>query len=375
MTTANDKRTMSGEGFLLADAVITKVGDLPYTRKELGLGGNPSDTIMLSRPRAVLEQALPTLKGAPVTRGHPDKFVNSENFAQDIVGAVVTEPTIDQSGNVRAAVRLYDKDTIESVQRGDHQLSPGFHFVPEFITDNKGVIKQARFNHVAVLPNGRAGESVRILDRLPPEIHRKETSKMDDTKQMTDAIRLAVKDAMGEPAAKGLSTEQVESTLATAIDKALEPVIADITALKTKQAKDEADAKVKEAEDATNQKVEEAVKFERARMGIIADAKPFIDEQHYADLEGMDSEKVLRLAIGDMVEGTDGMDLKTLNGIFMGIKATRSAQDESVDPTASVVVRRSTKAQDMKRKKDMLDIADMRFKKARGMDMDKEEDM
>ena len=206
MIKVTDKRLFSSEGFLLADAILTKVGTLEYGLNEIEEGGDPKKRVRLHRSRKVLESALPLMVGAAVTRGHPPEFVSDEN-TKDIVGAVVTEPVINDAGEVRAKIRVFHKDVIDGIESGKDELSPGFNFVLNMTGEDTGEIVEMEVNHVAVVPRGRAGRSVRVLDHLPPrggDAHTEETIVSDQAK-LDEAVRQAVDKVLAEDGNKKAS--------------------------------------------------------------------------------------------------------------------------------------------------------------------------
>ena len=354
MIKVRDRRMISEEGFLLADSILTQTGELEYTRGELGLDGDPSSLVKLKRSRKVLETALPKMIGTAVTRGHPDSFVDSGN-TEEIIGAVVTEPKIDDDGKVRAKVRIYDKHTIEGINRGEDQLSPGFNFVLRNFTGDSGDIEKMSINHIAVLPNGRAGHSVRILDHLPPERGPKEKKMSND--EMNEMIRKAVDESI-----RGLKNEPdpnaIVNGLVAAVSDALKQPLADIKELKDAQIKAVEDAAKKKAEDeaeAGRRKIiDEVTKAERERYSIIDRAKPFISEDLHSGLIEKSAKEILVMAIGDSIPEVENLPIETLHGVLLGMTTQFETQDEN--PKG---LRRKTNEKDEEK---LVDIYAERFK-------------
>ena len=333
---ANDKRMWTQEGFLLADANIGMVGPLMYQRSELRdasgrpLDGDPNSVVTLHRSRQVLEEAIPTMTGAPVTIDHPPEFLTTSDYKEKSVGGVATLPTIDNRGMVKAKVRIGDETAIQKVKRGEHQLSPGFGFVIDWKNDNEGDIVGMQVNHIAIVEKGRAGHQVRILDSLPPNPpsigNQQETNKMSTESSIKpEDIRAMVGDVLKEHAVD-LKAEDSK--------KAIEGIVARLDAMDAERAKQATDAAAKEAETARQAEdkalIEKTVQAERARYTMIQDALPFIAEDQREGIMDKDAKSVLVMAVGDSVQGADAMSEDRLLGLLQGMAI--KAKDESLPP-------------------------------------------
>ena len=175
-------RIETPEGMLRAGAVLTRAGPITYARGELGLPGDAEDAITIDRTLATLSHpgTLASLRGAPITLGHPPDGVTPENFKAVTVGAVAGEPRV--AGDViMGDVLIGDKDALRRLDEGVDELSIGYSFA---LGPSNDTIGPLRINHVAIVPRGRAGSSVRVLDSL-------EADEMDK-KEMMDAIAEAI---------------------------------------------------------------------------------------------------------------------------------------------------------------------------------------
>ena len=70
-------REYTAEGILRAGAVLTRAGAIRYTRKELGLDGEPNEVVTIERTMESLSHpdTLASLRGAPITLLHPEDGV------------------------------------------------------------------------------------------------------------------------------------------------------------------------------------------------------------------------------------------------------------------------------------------------------------
>ena len=338
MIKVSDARLYSEEGFLLADAVLTRTGPLGYTREELGLDGDPDAVVQLNRSREMLEQSLPKMIGAAVTKGHPWPFITAKDAKQraEVIGAVVTEPKIDNDGNVRAKIRLYDESAIKGIECGDDQLSPGFNLVMKQTGRDTGEITDMSVNHVAIVAQGRAGSAVRVLDQLPKQ----ETSKMaEDNTNVLDAVRQAMDEALAKNSKNSDPKPVIDGVL-----KAIEPRLKVIDEMQAAKAKADADAAAKqvadEAKEVRDKLIEEVTAAERARYAVITDALPFIAEDKHGELVNMTTKDVLVMAVGDSVPNASDLTEDVLKGVMLGMSVQAKANDE-----ASGIVRREPQEQ------------------------------
>lgn len=354
-----DKRVENRYGFVHADAILTKVGDLPYTRKELALDGNPEDIVMLKRPRKTLEDALERMKGAPITIGHPPEFITADNARGQVVGAVSSIPRIDKAGKVRADVTLYDRQAIDMIKSGQDELSPGFELVLKDLTDSEGTITGMQVNHLAIVRRGRAGSSVRILDELPPALHINEVIDMDE-KMLDTAVRKAVDEAMAKITdAKDFDTAKAE--VVQAVTDSLAPTIAKVEKIITDhdaEAKKVADEAIEAERKAV---IDKAVDAAKAHSKIVLDCMKHIEPAKHAELMDMATADVLKLAVGDMA-GVEDMSVDTMRGILIG-RAMDDKTEKVKAPIDVVHVGDEKKPTDVKS-----DIYNKIFNQARGID-------
>lgn len=112
--------------------------------------------------------SLASLSAAPVTRLHPSRPVDAKSFRSVVVGHVGDE--VKQDGDkVAATVHVQDADAIAAVEAGMRQVSCGYTCD---IEETAGVTESGerydraqrsiRYNHVALVPVGRAGSEVAL---------------------------------------------------------------------------------------------------------------------------------------------------------------------------------------------------------------------
>lgn len=182
------KVVRTDEGYLRADAAVTRVGVFNYrnsdgsVRKELR---HPDDVFR--------SDSLDTLKMKPVTKNHPAQiFVNAQNADAYSVGH--TGEIVRPSGKlVMSSLIITHKDGIDGVEKEDlKEISCGYKadLSPESGTfdgqhyDCRQI--NIRYNHVALVKRGRAGAEVRLnIDHA--DNNDVEYSILDDTLEHKDS--------------------------------------------------------------------------------------------------------------------------------------------------------------------------------------------
>lgn len=161
-------RYFDENGYLvIKDNKIAKAGVFEYLGKEISDELQDSEIYKVYRPWAELEKTAKDFEGMPVKFGH--EWVQPEK--RDIkIGAVSGEVKLEEPYLI-ADIKIYDKDAIEEITaKGIVDLSPGYkaYYKKEAGEYNgeKYEFKQEdiKYNHLAVVENGRSGKEVRIAD-------------------------------------------------------------------------------------------------------------------------------------------------------------------------------------------------------------------
>lgn len=161
------------EGYLVATARVARTGVQNYLASELGdvatnAGFKPGDVVRVNRPESEVfsDKSLNTLTRLPVTVDHPVDQVTSDNWNQYAVGDVgdayardgvwvVVNPMIKDSRGVEASQTTHKEIsmgyTANIVESADKSIA-------DF--DQTDIV----FNHLSLVPKGRAGEQARIGD-------------------------------------------------------------------------------------------------------------------------------------------------------------------------------------------------------------------
>ncbi len=164
LTTLESPR-LTPEGFLRGDALITREGIFEYS--------TPHGVLREYRPgqEVFSEDSLDTLRMKPITDDHPSEsgqrvMVDTKNhpkFSKGHLGENITR--VD--GKVRASLMITDEALAKAVMGGRNQISCGYmcdlEFAPGVTPGGQkfdATQRNIRYNHVAVVAQGRAGPQV-----------------------------------------------------------------------------------------------------------------------------------------------------------------------------------------------------------------------
>lgn len=162
------------EGFLEVDVVIIEPGVLPYTY--MNSDGSKFVQNEFLDNSVYAKEFLESCNGAPFVTQHPENIsgqlvnVTPENFRQ-VTNGVLINPRIDKgTGKVIGTLKVWDTDTINSIETKElSEISGGYkcRVIPEQgnYEGQPYDLRQSNMilNHLALVDEGRAGDSVRIL--------------------------------------------------------------------------------------------------------------------------------------------------------------------------------------------------------------------
>lgn len=316
------KPTITPAGYLVVPARLTRTGVFEY-RDATG-----NVTRELRHPDEVFRKdSLDTLNLVPVTDLHPAMSVNAETASLVQRGSVGTD--VKQDGDfVSATVSVTDKKLIGAVRAGRHDVSCGYQcdVVAESgeFNGQRYDARQTniRYDHVAIVPRGRAGREVRLrMDGA----HQVAADGFDDEDKME--IKLDGKEF------------EVAEDLKAALDAEMVAKLNEINAAKkdAADAKSEADKvkgkldvvsaeheKLKKAhtDAADPAKVREAV---QKRVALERDAAKFLGEQK---LDAMDDLAVKKAVIAKVHPETklDGKSDEYVDGAYEFILGAASKE-------------------------------------------------
>lgn len=284
-TLSNLRRTPQG-GFLV-DATLARVGVMDYWTDPRT---NP-DKIVIRRYNSpdVLLASASAAAIAPVTYLHPKKFVDVHNYQKLAAGHVVGVPTF-VDGHIKAVLAIQDAALIRAIEMGEaREVSMGYtasHDGTPGVSPSGEAYDEARteieWNHIAVVPAGRAGKTVRLMldsDEIPEQDDAPMKLKINgvevDVSAAQDAIDSYVAGLMAKTADLTTEVATLKASVKTAQDS-----------LAVAQSDTALDAAFKVRED---KKVAEKTKADKRER--VAKGYPTIDLKDASDafIDGLDA--------------------------------------------------------------------------------------
>ena len=199
------------DGYLVAEAFVAREGVQVYAGSEVGRPESATVRVWRPRDEVMAPESVRTYSHAPVTLGHPSGFVTSDNVRDLARGEVSTEAEW-RDGRLRLPLIVKDAAAIAAIEGGMRELSAGYSCALSFedgITPAgepyDAVQRSIRINHVAIVPQGRAGAECRIGDDAsawgasPITMSDKKEDPMSDTLKTVvlgdKAVQIAAADA------------------------------------------------------------------------------------------------------------------------------------------------------------------------------------
>lgn len=169
-------RTVTEEGYLIVPSNLARTGVQEYRAFELGLdadGMDPMKVVRLHRPAEEVfnPDSMASFENKPVTLGHPDKPVTSDNWAELAKGDV---RDVRRAGDLMTGkITVKSRSAIDAIEAGTVELSNGYTFkldmTPGTAPDGQAydaIQRNIRGNHVALVESARCGSVCRLGDAL-----------------------------------------------------------------------------------------------------------------------------------------------------------------------------------------------------------------
>lgn len=160
-------------GFLHATAICARNGVQEYMGSELGLSGEQANRVFqVFRPLDEVASSLSTYTNAIVTDDHPtDGLVTTETSSELSKGSVSNAEIIEYDGisYISATITITNKELIYKVLSGEkRELSAGY--TSDIVKESgefdgvsyQYVQKDIKVNHVAVVTEGRCGNTCKL---------------------------------------------------------------------------------------------------------------------------------------------------------------------------------------------------------------------
>lgn len=281
------QRKFKDSGQMIAPCSIARTGVMSYLAKECGDAFKDRDPMSIVKIATLAEDlfckdSIESYRSAPITVGHPEDDVNTEN-SKDLVKGMLEGLPLRDGELLSATLVLNDADAISITKQSDSQLSSGHTarlvLCDAAVTGYDAKKTHIRCNHVAIVSRGRAGAEVRIAD--------------------ADAV---AEEAFVEPVfdAEGNEVKPVEVPVAVVPDVVVEPVAAEVVEPVAVALGDAA-----------------ALAIEVAQLTVkLEDAQAEIKTLKLIDIDTLVQERlelvsnVLKLADGIVVVGKSALELK-----------------------------------------------------------------
>ncbi len=181
----SDNIIKTDEGYIIClNVPICRTGWQTYTGRELGedtqrehsIGDSDKVKVYRSSAEVFDPDTLRSFETQPVTDNHPSggRFVTPSNYSELLRGHaqnVRRGGELDDGEEVMLAdLKILDKDLVQEVlDEVKREVSCGYDYRLRLRSDGDFEQYEIRGNHVAIVPKGRAGDKVRIMDADPAE--------------------------------------------------------------------------------------------------------------------------------------------------------------------------------------------------------------
>lgn len=168
------------DGFLIADVICSRTGIFVYKNEDGELENR------LRHPDDVFKtESIKTLSMLPITIEHPENLIITAADAKSYTVGYSGETATIDGEHIKTRIKIIDADAIEIIKKGKRELSVGYeHELIDEIGMYNGEpytkrIINLRYNHIAIVDEGRAGEKARIeIDKKEPITKTKGESRM-----------------------------------------------------------------------------------------------------------------------------------------------------------------------------------------------------
>lgn len=293
------------DGYLTTVAAVARANVQAYDASIFNEPPSTADGLVrLYRPESEVfhKDSLNSVAHKPFTNDHPAEDVSSSTWRDVAIGQLGGDVARDGE-SVTVPMTMMDEGAIQDWENGKRELSAGYRcnidWTPGTTPDGQlydGIQRDIRFNHVALVRAGRAGQTVRFGDssRAPSNANSQAAQRgLDMTTRLIDGISIetseqgaqAIDKLQQQVADTRSKLEQTQTDHEQAIetkDKELADKDAEIEKLKAQVLSDEAlDEKV------------------RKRSELIADAKAVADLDYTGCSEAQIRRKAVSHHLGD----------------------------------------------------------------------------
>ncbi|MEL7299362.1 MAG: DUF2213 domain-containing protein [Pseudomonadota bacterium] len=168
--TLNDALQLTDEGYLEVNARVARTGIQIYHPSELGLVGDGPVRVYRDADEVFAKDSLNTFSGLPITIGHPAQMVDAASHS-DLSKGHTGQEVLRDGEHLKIGLKITDAKAVDLVRvQKVRDLSVGYTSIidatPGTTPDGEPYDArqtQIRANHIAIVPQGRAG-TARIGD-------------------------------------------------------------------------------------------------------------------------------------------------------------------------------------------------------------------
>lgn len=226
------------EGFMNVTARLARTGIQLYSTDEESIKSILSELpaelrlsgkiVRMLRPENEVFSAdsLASIAQKPVTNNHPPKNISARDAKHYMIG-VAGKETIRDNDYIKNDLTIYDEKTIEEIKGGKKEISLGYSSDWNMVSgiDEKfgvydGIMSNIRTNHIAIVQSGRAGTTVKILDKEGVKMAERTIGNVkleiaDDKVGVIDAVILDAEKAKKELADSVTAIDALKKTVDT----------------------------------------------------------------------------------------------------------------------------------------------------------------
>lgn len=349
-------RRLEDSGYLVAEVPVARTGLQDYAGYEVGRPDLAKVTVYRPPETVFDEASMRTAAHKPITDDHPSEGVSSKNWeslAKGWTGETIRKD--EAAGLLYVPMMLTADSLIDKLEAGKREVSCGYTCELVFgdgVTPDgapfQAMQKNIKFNHVAVVDRGRAGNVCRVGDSWQPITSDKEpfvATKTITIKNVADGLPFEVTDAAEAVINKLVEQRDAALERAAKSERDLNDARTETETEKGKVAALE--TKVADAE-VTPAKLSKLV---ADRAALVAQAKAIHDADYAADSNAEIMKKAVAAKLGG---GAAQMSDAAIEGAFAALANAKPITDsfrevvkdglkqvEKYDPAADAAKRRS----------------------------------
>jgi hypothetical protein len=321
------KRKYKISGQMIAPCSIARTGIMEYKAKECGalFADREPDSIvkiMTTEEELFAADSIDSYRSAPITIGHPEADVNTEN-AKDLIKGVLEGMPLRDGDVLVGTLVLNDADAISLVKTNVSQLSSGHTCILKLADEGSewdAEKTMIRANHIAIVKNGRAGVA-NIADEDKED-------KEEEPEVVVEEVEVEVE---AEEAPKEVEEAPKEEETKVGDVKLQD----EVDVLKAKL--EDTETKLKDAQ----AQLADIDTLVEARMAFVAEALSIAD----VEVKGK-SEMDIKRAVVSKVKG---IDLKDKSDTYVDVRYQILLEDEVTDDSGITQVLKDVAGKELKK--------------------------